>query len=57
MEIGLATDAEHVLLSEEQGWNREKSTRRNSVVEHARYWGHGWYILPNPMHGSWTGVL
>jgi len=98
MEIGLATDAAHVLLSEEQGWNREKSTRRNfvaqtyrvimlvgddlsdfipcvrsspnppctaaatsarrrhSVVEHARYWGKGWYILPNPMHGSWTGV-
>ena len=98
MEVGLATDAEHVLLSEEQGWNREKSTRRNfvaqtyrvimlvgddlsdfipcmrsspkppctaaatsasrrnSVVEHARYWGKGWYILPNPMHGSWTSV-
>ena len=98
MEVGLATDAEHVLLSEEQGWNREKSTRRNfvaqtyrvimlvgddlsdfipcmrsspkppctaaatsasrrnSVADHTRYWGHGWYILPNPMHGSWTGV-
>ena len=98
MEVGLATDAEHLLLSEEQGWNREKSTRRNfvaqtyrvimlvgddlsdfipcmrsspkppctaaatsasrrnSVADHTRYWGHGWYILPNPMHGSWTGV-
>ncbi len=97
-EIGLKTDAQHVLLSEEQGWNREKSTRRdfiaqthrvimlvgddlsdfipctrsspkppcteaatnasrrNSVAEHARYWGDGWYILPNPMHGSWTSV-
>ena len=19
-------------------------------------WGNGWYILPNPMHGSWTSV-
>ena len=97
-EVGLATDAEHVLLSEEQGWTREKSVRRNfvaqthrvimligddisdfmpcmrsspkppctaaatdtsrrsGVAENARYWGRGWYILPNPMHGSWTGV-
>jgi acid phosphatase len=97
-EVGLATDAEHVLLSEEQGWNREKSTRRDfvaqthrvimligddlidfipcmrsspklpctaaatdasrrsGVADHAQYWGRGWYILPNPMHGSWTGV-
>jgi acid phosphatase len=20
------------------------------------YWGNGWYILPNPMHGSWVSV-
>jgi acid phosphatase len=97
-EIGLATDAEHVLLSEERGWTREKSVRRefvaqthrvimligddlsdfipcmrsspklpctaaatnadrrSGVADYARYWGRGWYILPNPMHGSWTGV-
>ncbi len=97
-EIGLKTDAQHVLMSEEKGWNRDKSTRRdfiaqthrvimlvgddlsdfipctrsspkppcteaatnasrrNSVAEHARYWGDGWYILPNPMHGSWTSA-
>ena len=97
-QIGLETDAEHVLLSEEKGWNREKSTRRKfvsqthrvimllgddlsdfvpcvrsspkppctdaatkhsrdaAVAEYAGYWGNGWYILPNPMHGSWTGV-
>lgn len=95
-EVGIETDAEHVFLSEEQGWNREKSGRReliakthrvimllgddlsdfvactrttprmpcteaatsqgrqDAVVEYAKYWGHGWYILPNPMHGSWT---
>ena len=30
--------------------------RRRSVREHADYWGRGWYVLPNPMYGSWTGV-
>ena len=98
-EAGIATDAEHVFLAEERGWNREKLSRRehiarthrilmligddygdfvpcarDSVVppctepatlksrlvqldEYNTYWGHGWYILPNPMHGSWTSVL
>lgn len=23
-------------------------------LKYAAYWGHGWYVLPNPMHGSWT---
>lgn len=95
-EVGIETDADHVLLSEERGWTREKLTRREYVGERYRvvalvgddygdfvpcvrrsikapctaaataasrqaaldeydaYWGHGWYILPNPMHGSWT---
>jgi 5'-nucleotidase (lipoprotein e(P4) family) len=98
-EIGIDTDAAHVLLSEERGWNREKLARREFVGrthrilmvigddysdfvpcareqvvppcttpatlasrqaqldEYGTYWGHGWYILPNPMHGSWTTVL
>jgi 5'-nucleotidase (lipoprotein e(P4) family) len=97
-EAGIRTDAEHLLLSEERGWTREKHTRRQFVAtthrvlmligddygdflscvrrtvvvpcteaatfdsrraqldEYDRYWGHGWYILPNPMHGSWTSV-
>ncbi len=97
-EIGIETDADHVMLSEEQGWNREKSSRRDYVAQNYRvimllgddlsdflpcvrsspvdpctnaatsasrreavadnnsYWGAGWYILPNPMHGSWTGA-
>lgn len=97
-ETGIETDAKHVMLSEEQGWNREKSSRRDyvaqnyrvimllgddlgdflacvrsspvdpctdaatsasrraAVMDYSRYWGAGWYILPNPMHGSWTGV-
>ena len=98
-EVGIETDADHVLLSEERGWNREKSTRRDHVakthrvvmligddlgdfipcvrrkpyapcteqatgagrmqmVEETRHlWGNGWYILPNPMHGSWTSAI
>lgn len=24
--------------------------------EHREYWGAGWFVLPNPMHGSWTSV-
>lgn len=97
-EIGIDTDADHVFLSEERGWTREKLTRRlhvarthrvimlfgddygdfvecsrSSVVAPCRsagtrasraaaldtynhYWGNGWYVLPNPMHGSWTSV-
>lgn len=95
-EAGIETDAAHVLLSEEQGWNREKMPRRQHIAEthrvimllgddlgdfipcvrttpyppctmpatatsrqrlvddHAEFWGNGFYILPNPMHGSWT---
>ncbi len=26
------------------------------TTEHDAYWGAGWYILPNPMYGSWTSV-
>ncbi|MFQ6007136.1 MAG: HAD family acid phosphatase [Woeseia sp.] len=28
--------------------------RKRLTHEHGEYWGNGWYILPNPMHGSWT---
>ena len=98
-EIGLATDAEHVMLAGEQAdWDREKWSRRehiaethrvimligddfsdfarcvrakpygsctaaatresraDALAEYREYWGNGWYILPNPMHGSWTSV-
>ncbi len=98
-EVGIATDTDHVLLSEERGWNREKSARRSYIAqthrvimligddlgdfvpcvrrkpyapctdpataadrlamveEHGHLWGNGWYILPNPMHGSWTSAI
>lgn len=98
-EIGIDTDSAHVLLSDEQGWNREKSVRRRHLARthrilmlfgddlgdfvacvrakiyapckttatkasrqemvdaHAAYWGRGWYVLPNPLHGSWTSQL
>jgi len=94
--IGIETDAAHVMLSEEQGWDRAKIARRMHVAkthrvimligddlgdfvpcvrtklygpcseaatkasrarmveENSKYWGNGWYILPGPMHGSWT---
>lgn len=29
--------------------------RARLVRQYNEFWGVGWYILPNPMHGSWTG--
>ncbi|MEX1265726.1 MAG: HAD family acid phosphatase [Woeseia sp.] len=31
-------------------------SRNRATEKHVDYWGNGWYILPNPMHGSWTTV-
>jgi 5'-nucleotidase (lipoprotein e(P4) family) len=31
-------------------------SRKAAVEKHAPYWGDGWYVLPNPMYGSWTSV-
>ena len=31
-------------------------SREEALQKHILYWGNGWYILPNPMHGSWTSV-
>jgi acid phosphatase len=33
-----------------------RASRLATVDAYADYWGNGWYILPNPMHGSWTTV-
>jgi acid phosphatase len=33
-----------------------RASRQAAVDTYAGYWGEGWYILPNPMHGSWTTV-
>lgn len=30
--------------------------RRRRVRANASMWGNGWYVLPNPMHGSWTSL-
>ncbi len=30
--------------------------RERSIESFRNYWGNGWYILPNPMHGSWTSI-
>lgn len=32
-------------------------SRNAAMQKYQHYWGNGWYILPNPMHGSWTSVL
>ena len=34
-----------------------RTSRADAVDQHHQYWGEGWYILPNPMHGSWTNFL
>ena len=31
-------------------------SRNRKAAQHSGYWGNGWYILPNPMHGSWTSI-
>jgi len=31
--------------------------RSRVTLQHKEYWGVGWYILPNPMHGSWTSFI
>ncbi|MDJ0699290.1 MAG: HAD family acid phosphatase [Woeseiaceae bacterium] len=30
------------------------ASREQAILEHHEFWGAGWYILPNPMYGSWT---
>ena len=32
------------------------ASRQAATLEMKSYWGEGWYILPNPMYGSWTTV-
>ena len=33
-----------------------RASRGEALEKFDEYWGAGWYILPNPMHGSWTTV-
>jgi acid phosphatase len=33
-----------------------RASRLASLDTYKDYWGNGWYILPNPMYGSWTSV-
>jgi acid phosphatase len=33
-----------------------RASRSVDLEKYDEYWGAGWYILPNPMHGSWTSV-
>lgn len=34
-----------------------QASRRLAVARFSDRWGNGWYVLPNPMHGSWTSQL
>ena len=33
-----------------------RASRSEDLDKYSEYWGNGWYILPNPMYGSWTSV-
>lgn len=33
-----------------------EESRIKALEKTREFWGNGWYILPNPMHGSWTSV-
>jgi len=33
-----------------------RASRAQALEKYRNYWGNGWYILPGPMHGSWTSV-
>jgi len=33
-----------------------RASRSAALEEYALFWGDGWYILPGPMHGSWSSV-
>lgn len=33
-----------------------RASRTAAIEKHGKYWGEGWYVLPNPMYGSWTSV-
>lgn len=42
-----------------EGACSESATRASRfalTADHDAYWGAGWYILPNPMYGSWTSA-
>lgn len=33
-----------------------RASRSAAVEQYQEYWGERWFVLPNPMHGSWTTV-
>jgi acid phosphatase len=33
-----------------------RASRAADVLKYEQFWGNGWYLLPGPMHGSWTSV-
>ncbi len=33
-----------------------RASRLQQTQQSGKYWGEGWYVLPNPMYGSWTSA-
>ncbi len=33
-----------------------RASRLADLEKYSHFWGNGWYILPGPMHGSWTSA-
>jgi acid phosphatase len=33
-----------------------RASRLSALDTYEDYWGSGWYVFPNPMHGSWTSA-
>jgi len=33
-----------------------RDARRNATFDHAEMWGEKWFMLPNPLYGSWVGA-
>ncbi len=50
------TDAAHVDAVRRYG-AAFAADRAARLAEHASWWGTRWFVLPNPMYGSWLSVL
>ncbi len=35
----------------------DRQQRHELVVRHAELWGRRWFVMPNPLYGSWKGAL
>ena len=54
--LWIQNSAEYQALSLQVYQAATAASRQQMVNDHQRFWGRGWYVLPNPMHGSWTSA-